>query len=81
MIYWITIAILTLVTLIFFSLYWKGVKARNYLRSFLIQILLDEEAYEHQKKGLKDLVLKMQVKDAMELAHRVRDIVKCWVWH
>jgi hypothetical protein len=75
MMYWIVIAILALIALTFFLLYWRGVKARLYLRCFLIQLLLDEETYEFQKEGLKKLVLNTQAKDAMELGHRVNNSI------
>ena len=52
-----------------------GFKSRLYLRSFLVQILLDEEAYKFQKEGLKKIVLDMQVKDALELSKQVNNSI------
>ncbi len=68
---WIVIVVLALIVLIVCMLYWKGVKERNCLRSFLIQVLLDKKTYEFQKEGLKKLVLNMEVTNAMELSNRV----------
>jgi len=69
--YWIVISILGLMVLIVSWLYWEGVKERNCMRSFLIQVLLDEKTYEFQKEGLKKLVLSLEATNAMVLANRV----------
>jgi len=75
MMYWIVVSILAVIGLNFFMLYWKGVKERNYIRCFLVQILLDEKTYEFQKEGLKNLIVDMEAKDALELSHRVNSSI------
>jgi len=71
----LAIVILALSALNFFSLYWKGVKDRNHLRSLLIQILLDGKTYDVQKEGLNKLVLNMDAKNAMEFSQRINSSV------
>jgi hypothetical protein len=75
MMHWVAISILVVIALIFLVLYWKGVNERNYIRGFLVQILLDEKTYEFQKEGLKKLIVEMEAKDAMQLSLRVNNSI------
>lgn len=68
---WIIIIVLSLITLNFILLYWRGIKQRDNLRSLLLQILLDVETYKTQKDGLDTLVKGMSVDNPMDLAIRV----------
>lgn len=72
---WIIIVALSLITLNFILLYWRGIKQRDNLRSLLLQILLDADTYKTQKDGLDTLIKGMFVDNAMNLAVRVNKSV------
>ena len=64
-----------IVTIAFFAvlaLYRKGVSQRNNLQNFIILILLNEEIWKVQRKGMLDVVEAVTAKNAMELGAKVK---------
>jgi hypothetical protein len=63
------IAVLLIIYLVL--LYRRSIKTDRALRNLIVIILLDEQAYQKQKRGMRDLVASIEAKDAIDLSTRV----------
>jgi hypothetical protein len=68
---WVLVAILGVLVVLFFWLYWKALSEGRALRNYALLVLLDEGVYAVQRKGLTDLVRSIEAKDAADLGFKV----------
>ena len=68
---WVIVAVLGGLLILWHALYWRALTEGRVLRNYALLLLLNEDVYAVQRKGLHDLVRSLAAKNAGDLGAQV----------